>query len=220
MVGPKEIHKQITKLTSDLIALSISNNQNYPSMKNIGEGIIEIGLSNDENLSFVLKNEPYENIYNELRDKNVYNIKLIDGALLHLFYTYKKDKIIKHRLAFFPSPNLLEFQNDPDLYLNDEIYADIIMKNLVRFPLRFDFDNDPKVVKEIEHPASHLTLGQYKNCRIPVSSPITPFTFISFILRSFYKIENEDFSVKISLFPEGFEETISSKEKNNLYIKV
>jgi hypothetical protein len=36
------------------------------------------------------------------------------------------------------------------------------------------------------HPASHLTLGQYENCRIPVSGPLGPNSFGMFILRNFY----------------------------------
>ena len=68
----------------------------------------------------------------------------------------------------------------------DELYAEIIMRNIVPFPLRFDFDSRTEVVQELEHPVSHLSLGQYKNCRIPVSAALTPFYFISFVLRNFY----------------------------------
>jgi hypothetical protein len=42
----------------------------------------------------------------------------------------------------------------------DEMYAEVIMKNIVPFPLRFDFDSRTGVVRELEHPVSHLSLGQ------------------------------------------------------------
>ena len=38
----------------------------------------------------------------------------------------------------------------------------------------------------VTHPASHVTFGQFLNCRIPVSMPVTPRKFILFLLRNFY----------------------------------
>ena len=52
---------------------------------------------------------------------------------------------------------------------SDEIYADVVGREVVPFPLRFDYDARVKK-QEVYHPACHLTLGQYTNCRIPVSS--------------------------------------------------
>jgi hypothetical protein len=57
---------------------------------------------------------------------------------------------------------LEEFQNNPDVYLEDELYADVIAKCNVPF--------------------SYLTLGHYENCRIPVTAPLTPHWSIDFIL--------------------------------------
>lgn len=100
-----------------------------------------------------------------------YNMRMLDGALIHMMYRFRNNQLEAHRLAFFPSPFLGEFQNNPEIYLEDEIYAEVIMRNIVPFPLRFDFDCREEVVVEMYHPKSHLTLGQYQNCRIPVSSP-------------------------------------------------
>ena len=36
------------------------------------------------------------------------------------------------------------------------------------------------------HPHSHVTLGQYTNCRIPAYGPISPLLFMQFILENFY----------------------------------
>ena len=60
----------------------------------------------------------------------------------------------------------------------------LISKNIYPFPIRFDFDFYNSI--DVEHPKSHLTLGQYKNCRIPVTSAVTPGQFLIFILRNFY----------------------------------
>ena len=94
------------------------------------------------------------------------------------------DQLIKHRLAYFPSPKLPTADEAPELYASDEIYGDILLDQIVRFPVRFDFD--PRNYKPTFHPHSHLTLGQYENCRIPVTSALSPINFLRFILRNFY----------------------------------
>ena len=71
-------------------------------------------------------------------------------------YLFEEDKLIKYRLAFFPSPSLEEFQNNSEIYEIDEIYADVIAKNILPVPIRFDYD--PKSSIKIEHPSSHLTI--------------------------------------------------------------
>ncbi len=109
-------------------------------------------------------------------------MKLADGALVQLLYETHDDKIVSHRLAMFPSRDLESFQNEPELYQSDNIFADILSRSIVTFPVRFDYNRS-----DIQgHPNSHLSLGQYKNCRIPVYGPIMPKTFINFILKSFY----------------------------------
>lgn len=84
-----------------------------------------------------------------------------------------------------PSPDLEAFQNQPEIYEQDEIYADIISKKIVSFPIRFDYCADD-IKSTHKHPRSHISLGEYKNCRIPAYGPISPTVFMDFILESFY----------------------------------
>ena len=102
------------------------------------------------------------------------------------------------------------------IYENDEIYADILYKNIVPFPIRFDFDLSNFI--EIEHPRTHLTLGQYKNCRIPVSEPLTPELFINFILRNFYNTVFNKYSNEITVGKEHFNKTITGNEKSIFHL--
>ncbi len=138
------------------------------------------------------------------------------GALVQMMYTFKGNTLIYHRLAFFPSPYFEDFQNEPESYELDEIYTDIIAKNIIPFPLRFDFH--PDMHQEIEHPKSHLTLGQFKNCRIPVAFPLSPYVFISFILRNFYNTAFRKFTDKLSLPLILLQGTITSNEKKILHM--
>jgi hypothetical protein len=211
----EEILSQINEITSKLIEVNLSEEQNFPAEKN---GLIYISGSHD--LSISLKNISYSDIYSILREEKNYNMKLIDGALIQILYTFDKDdRLKKYRLAFFPSPNLDEFQNNSEIYEMDEIYADVIKKNIITTPLRFDFDPENHIV--IDHPISHLTIGQYQNCRIPLYKPITPNIFIDFILRNFYNTAKNKFSEKLEFNNENpFNYTIHELEKKVLHFSI
>ncbi len=218
MTNHQDIHKEINTITQKLISIGLSVKQNFPSCKSTDKDTYEIAYSNMQDLSIVLKNVGYVEIYNELNKNDNFNIKMIDGALIQFMYIYKKADLILHRLAFFPSPFLYEFQNEPELYEDDELYADIIAKNILPVPIRFDYD--PKNHKELDHPKCHLSLGQFKNCRIPVCSPIAPSTFISFILRSFYNTAFIKFTNELAFTSKLFHETITLAEKKLLHIAI
>ena len=142
-----------------------------------------------------------------------------DGALIQIAYRFLGTELTGHRLAFFPSPYLEDFQNDPDIYEADEIFADIVAKNVVPFPLRFDFDSDDGRFKALHHPKSHLTLGQFQHCRIPVSAPLTPFQFLSFILRNFYNTAHRRYTAELSEDSGAFPETITGIESQVVHVR-
>ena len=211
MITPDNIRNQVQKITEDLIACSLSVDQQFPSIRvNAGETRVDFGRAD---LSIALKNVEYQKIYDELSQLRSYNFKMIDGALVQIMYIFIDDVLRCHRLAFFPSPYLEEYQNNAEIYDLDELYADIIKKSIVPFPIRFDFDCREDVVVEVTHPHSHLTLGQYQNCRIPVSAPLTPYVFVLFILRNFYNTAFSAYSDTITPFNATFEETITNEEK-------
>lgn len=212
---PKETYNQILRLTSDLINASLCDSQNFPSITDFPKRITEIGISHSDN-SIFLKNIPYSEMYQEVLKRNAYNIKMIDGALLTLLYRFQDGKLTAHRLSYFPSPDLVSFQNDPEIYIEDEIYLDMLDKRIVTVPLRFDFDNCSSVYKPIDHPISHLTLGQYENCRIPVSSALTPYQFITFITVNFYRTAHS--KSRFSPFKDKFEDSIFPEEKEYIHI--
>ena len=218
MINHQDILNDIQNMTSQLIKVGLSVQQNFPICKPFPSQVYELTYANMQDLSIVLKNRKYEEIYDELHSNKNFNIEMIDGALLQLLYTYQTKTLIRHRLAFFPSPYLESFQNEPEIYEDDEIYADILEKNIMAVPIRFDYD--PSAFKERDHPKSHLTLGQFKNCRIPVSSPITPSLFISFILRNFYNTAFLKFSDQLIFQESLFNETITNLEKKLLHLAI
>ncbi|MCI5119902.1 MAG: DUF2290 domain-containing protein [Candidatus Electrothrix sp. AUS4] len=218
MPSPEKIRQQMERLTAELVGLSLCDRQNFPATRNVGSGYCEVGVGSKGSLSYALKNISYQDIYTELDRLHSYNMRMLDGALIHMMYRFKDNQLEAHRLAFFPSPFLEEFQNNPDIYIEDEVYAEVIMKNIVPFPLRFDFDCRKEVAVEIDHPKSHLTLGQYQNCRIPVSAPLTPHNFISFVLQNFYNTAYQKYSNRLTIFADSFEKSITKREKELLHI--
>ena len=220
MPSPEQIRQQVAQLTADLVGLSLCDRQNFPAMRDLGQGLQEVGIGNRGNISYALKNVTYLEIYRELVRTQTYNLRMLDGALIQMMYRFRNNEVEAHRLAFFPSPFLEEFQNNPDIYLEDEIYAEVIMKNIVPFPIRFDLDCREEVVVEVDHPKSHLTLGQYQNCRIPVSAPLTPYHFIGFILRNFYNTAYRKYADQLTSFNHCFETSIANSERDLLHVNI
>ena len=220
MPTPGQIHQQMQRLTTDLVSLSLCDQQNFPVLIDRGSGVCELSTGEHGGIVSSLKNVPYQDIYNEMDRKRTFNLRMLDGALVHVMYRFRHRRLETHRLAFFPSPFLEDFQNNPDIYLEDEIYTEVVMKSIVPFPLRFDFDNTYDSDTDVDHPKSHLTLGQYKNCRIPVSAPLTPYNFIGFILRNFYNTAYKMYSNRITSFSHRFDVTITSYEKELLYVQI
>jgi hypothetical protein len=170
-MSPDSVRRQIADLTSRLLIASISVKQFQPTIRTVEGGAIEIG--GRQRTTIAMRDIPYEDIYRELDSHDAYHVKLVDGGLLLFQYSFRPDRsLAQHRLAYFPSPVLPTVEEAPALYEQDEMYGDITARRLVRFPVRFDYAPDQKV--DVLHPASHMTLGQYESCRIPVAGPLGP----------------------------------------------
>lgn len=217
MLRATDIRNQIDKLTQNIITIGLCDAQNFPALNIFPGNITEVSITRSANAAF-LKSIPYADMYKHLYDNQAYNLKMIDGALVTMQYRFKGCDLLTHRLSFFPSPDLESFQNDPELYFKDELYADILDKKIVAVPLRFDFDYMEGTYQPIEHPISHLTVGQYEHCRIPVSSALTPYQFIAFVIRNFYHTANKKFCDLLPSFKECFDSTIFDEEKTLLHL--
>lgn len=179
---PQQVRAQIEDLILRLINSGLSVKQFSPSERIEGSEKI---IGRTQSSSIALKNIDYADVYEELERTESYDAKLVDGGLILLQYRFNlQNDLLQHRLAYFPCPILPSVDDVPELYEADQLYGDIIERRLVRFPIRFDFSPAQKI--DVVHPSSHLTLGQYENCRIPVSGPLGPHVFGNFIIRNFY----------------------------------
>ena len=216
---PGETQKQILDLTVKLVELGLCDEQNFPAIQMRGAEA-SISVSGSPNFSIALKNVEYKKIYEELDRSRSFNMRMLDGGLVQLLYSFKNNNLDSHHLAYFPSPDLEAFQNDPELYLEEQIYADILAKNIVPFPIRFDFDLADKKHIDVIHPKSHLTLGQYKNCRIPVVAPLSPVAFIKFLLRNFYNTAYVLYEQEIDVATTHFADCITTNEQRIPHLRL
>ncbi len=207
-----DVRGQLAEVINRAIESGLSVRQFFPSF--MEQGGLQL-LGHLPNTSIALRNIKYSAVYAELEGNDQYHIKLPDGGLLLFQYAFdaKSESLVKHRLCFFPSPKLPTMEEAPELYQDELSYADIILERIVRFPIRFDFD--PVNAKDVAHPHCHLTLGQFDNCRIPVSHPVSPNAFMLFVLRNFYAIA---FKRKANIFGRKVKRcnpvtTISSRER-------
>jgi len=222
----KEIFEQINKITRLLNKGSLQIDYNVPK---IGKIENEITWSNYQNLAFTLKNESYETVYNEININRDYNFKMFDQAIVQMKYLFNKNNLVKHILSYYPNPNVEGFkdniENYEEDYFGNKLFSDIIDKKIIVFPIRFDYS---EVWKDCEHPKVHATFGNFTDCRIPVSSPISPNRFILFILRSFYfekfkNVFNEDIIKELNIKKEEIclkNKNMSKEEKEFSFIKL
>jgi len=218
-VNPGQICHQINDIICLLVTEGLSDHQHFPAVRNSGTQTL-ITIPNAPNLAASLKGKPYTEIYAELRKSESYHVRMLDGALLQFLFTFEGGVISSHRLAFFPSPMLEMYDAIPDYYDVDENFADIVGDFSVKFPVRFDFSASDAEHKDVDHPKSHLTLGQYKGCRIPVSAPLTPFRFMRFTLRNFYNPAYHAVDLDEKALLSSFPDVITPKEQQILYVTV
>lgn len=212
------IKRQIDRVIEYLVEVGLSDDQNFAFSRDLGEGHVEISFFGSQYIFMTLKDRPYIEIYDRLVAERSYTAKMPDGALLQMMYIFKNGIVERHRLAFYPSPHLEEFQNSPDIYMDELAYAEIVAKNVVPFPVRFDFDSRVNVFRELEHPKSHLTLGHYERCRIPVSAPVMPTRFADFVLRNFYHTAFGEYAQRLPRSDAAFEDTIFPTERSVVHV--
>lgn len=181
--------------------------------------LVEVSWGND---GFVLKNEAFSTIseYCSLVDNKQYSIMLSDGSLIQISYNLKRNKVVKHRLCWYPAPvsldvSILEESSASD-YILDKMSDASIDEFIIRSPIRFDYD--PKEASET-HPESHMHISN-ENCRIPVRTPLCLRKFIKFIVSNFYPdIEGIDRLVNTGIHWPS-EDRLTENQKKNFHINI
>ena len=214
----EDVEKSLREILAFLIEASLVNDQNAVIRRPFNPRGMQITYANAYTEYAVLRRESYAERYADYSMRRNYIARMIDGALLQVSYEFGRGQLRRHRLAFLPSPTLPEYSIEPELYDQDPLFSEIIDRGSHPVALRFDFDDDPATVKPLSHPASHLTLGQYARCRIPVEAPLTPTHFFDFLLRSFYSIESKSFADSLPSRRDVFRSTLDSADKGIVHL--
>lgn len=217
MKEQEKVFQELKKITQELIRCGLAEEYNVPIIRQT-----DIVWGNFKDVSLYLKNMDYYKIYSEMEKDHNYNIKLPDGGILQLMYRFngRGTELQSHRLAYYPSPSYEIYQNDADLYDADYIYGDILNKDILPVVIRADYNRD-EIESEIHHPYSHITLGGYKNCRIPVDKPISPMKFVKFIMEHFYYVPSSRLEFNFALENVvRFEEHIAECDTNRSRVLV
>ena len=188
-----QVRKSVDSAVRWLVLHGLADDLNLAVSQKRPRGVEIISYPGADDIQFRQMHQPYRDVYSYFDQHRAFNAKLIDGALVQISYEFKRSHISKHRLAYLPAPSPSQFQHESVIDLEDPTYRYFAAEDVLPVPMRFDFDSDAHA--EVTHPASHLTLGQYQGCRIPVSSALPPLTFFSLIARSFYTsvfVENEE----------------------------
>ena len=216
-LGPNQTKDRINILISSLVTVGLAKARNYAFQRS-RQGLEQVTFRGANYVSEALKNKPYGEIYDTLLAAEAYNAIMFDGALIQMMYTFDTTSIRSHRLAIFPSPSPGEFVDEFETHMSDTFFSDAFARNSVAFPFRFDFDSQAH--QDLVHPRSHMTLGQYENCRIPVTAPLTPSTFLDFVLRNFYHAAFERHETDFPTLSGSFRECISSRERRVMHIVI
>lgn len=170
----------------------------------------------------VLENVSYVELYDMLERESLYLVKMIDGALLQFDYAFASSgrRLERHRLAFLPSPHLDPFMELEEDYWEGRSFLDIVGHQVSPVPLRVDYDNRTGVASSVVHPAAHLTLGQYRHCRIPVSGPMHPTAFAAFVGTHFYSDESGAMGTFDSRGSSLFISSLTEEERRGTFFQV
>jgi hypothetical protein len=137
-------------------------------------------------------------------------------------FTTNNREVASHRLAYFPAPHLPDYESEPEAYetkyFGESEFHDLIDENVVKVPFRFDYSAKAEIFKEIHHPYSHLHLGEYESCRIPVYGPVCPSAFINFVLRNFYNSALRNYCDDFSFAVTRGNKTLADKESSLMHI--
>lgn len=218
-VQPRLVENDLNGIIASLIGQGVGDDTNFSILKRVGQ-FWEITFDGAEHISIAFDSVDYPVIHRELAEKRSYNVKFLDGGLLQLLYRFNENTLLQHRLTYLPSPDLRSFREDPEGYMRDELYIEIVSRHIVPFPLRFDYDNRDGVSVDMMHPKTHLTLGDVKDCRIPVTSPLTPRWFVEFILSNFYRTDHYDFVAGLPNHLFRFEPSITANELGIIHVTV
>ena len=202
---PTALVSQINELLAELTGKGLVANPTSAIQRRCANGRVEVTFPKWKDLA-VVRRDRYTHDYNNIARSRAYNAQLVDGAFVQMNYLFAGAELERHRLLFLGPPHP---QAAPSANVGTSQHggpATVVC---------FDFDGQEHRSGSVAHPKSHLTIGLYAHCRIPVSSPLTPVQFLDFILRHFYRPDPI-----LSSFSGSFADCISQDARRVIHLVV
>lgn len=215
---PGRVRQEINNLTNYLLSVGLAEDRQDAFERKTA--VTEISFRNANFISDAVKASSYSSVFSLFVSERVFNAQLVDGALIQCTYTFKNNKLLKHRLAFLPPPGMDWTLRSvrPREYEDED--TEEVSNGGVGQPLRFDFNARDEKHRDVIHPKCHLTLGDHSTCRIPVTSPVTPYWFIYFVLLNFCSTSGIEMASSLPKSSDKFTDSISREEKKIPYLVV
>lgn len=146
-----------------------------------------------------------------------YSAQLFDGSLLQLSFDYRRDELVRSRLAYVPCPyDLIDVLPDCEsIFEALELVSDCSPDEIrVGGPIRFDYDMD---ATGPNHSAAHLTLIS-PSARIPAVAPVGLGPFVKFVFKNFYPLVWSECQFLDDWASDEIQRTISGDEESELHV--
>ena len=153
------------------------------STKNGIEVTWETKIKGFKNISYD-KNISTEEIRRNLIENNQYCFQFYDGSIFSYEAIINKDEIIKSNIVFIKCYDSEKKQEDKTW---QDYQFDDGSDEKLGTPIYLRIDIDEKG-KKSHHSICHLTLSNYKYCRIPLTNKISIQESLNFILNNFYNV--------------------------------
>lgn len=218
---PEEVRARINAIVLYLVEVGLAADQQFAFRRMRRGGVEEVTFDKAEDVGLALKEMAYEDVYVHFRRSRVYNVRLLDGALVQMMYAFESDAVMSHRLAFLPAVRSERFQRAPETYMGDEQFGHEVERVVaVALPIRFDYHSSEARHRPVIHPKSHLTLGESPECRIPVSTAVSPRWFMDFVLRNFYDSPGYEYADELPRDDGGFDRCIDPLERQVIHMVI
>lgn len=207
----KEVLKDIENALTELRKIEMLRDETGVSTITTGANLFDISYATKNETSSILydNNISYSFLIDKLLFNRQYTILLYDKSIVQAEFKIANNIIIKERLLFIKKHNktwqkdeIAEYENEYEEWFDDDF----------GIPIFFRVDYDPDAFKEVSHPATHFTLSNQENCRIPIKGIITFSEFMKLIMKQFYNI---DLSITQYRYND---ETITNNEKKLIHM--
>lgn len=208
----KTILSDIDSTIAELRKLHLIRDENGISQHTISNGTYEFTFSgrNDANKIMYDKHISCSHLMDTLLKSRQYTLLLYDKSIIQAEFIICGDRILKERLIFIKKHNKVWDKNEID---ECDAHDEDWFTEEEGIPIFIRVDFDPKMHRDCEHAASHLTLSNHESCRIPMKEALSFSEFVSFIMFHFYNVSLPRKSVKLCE-----NETITYNEKQMVHI--